>query len=337
MILVTGGTGMVGAHLLFELIQTGVPVRAIYRSEKSLDKIKKVFGYFTNEPELLVNKIDWVFADVTDVPALEIAFVGVEKVYHAAALVSFDERDAKKMRKVNIHGTANIVNLCIANKVQKLCYVSSIATISKSVQKDTIDEEDEFNLELSNYSYAITKYGAEMEIWRGAQEGLDVFIVNPGVILGAGYWKENSGKLFSMVYKESPFYTEGITGFVGVEDVVSVLLKGMNSEVKNERFILVSENRSFKEILYRIAAVLNKKKPSVRVSPLLSEVGWRMSWLISACTGRKNSFSKQSAKSSNNKSFYNVAKVERVLGFTYQEVNTVIKNVGSRFLKDQMK
>ncbi|WP_152285898.1 NAD-dependent epimerase/dehydratase family protein [Flavicella marina] len=337
MILVTGGTGMVGAHLLFELIQTGAAVRAIYRSEKSLEKIKKVFGYFTNEPENFVDKIDWVFADVTDVPALEIAFVGIEKVYHVAALVSFDERDAKKMRKVNIHGTANIVNLCIANDVEKLCYVSSIATISKSVQKDTIDEEDEFNLELSNYSYAITKYGAEMEVWRGAQEGLDVFIVNPGVILGAGYWKENSGKLFSMVYKESPFYTEGVTGFVGVEDVVSVLRKGMDSEIKNERFILVAENRSFKEILYRIAAVLNKKKPSIRISPFLSEVGWRLSWFVSVLTGKKNSFSKQSAKSSNNKSYYNIAKVEQVLDFRYQEVNSVIKNIGTLFLKDHSK
>ena len=187
-------------------------------------------------------------------------------MYHIAALVSFDEADAKKMRTVNIEGTAHIVNLCVAYKIEKLCFVSSIASIAKSVQKAFIDEEDEFSLMTNNYSYAITKYGAEMEVWRGAQEGLDVVIVNPGVILGPGFWNENSGMLFTMSYKESPFYTEGVTGFVGVDDVVSVLIQGMNSSIKNERFVLVSENLSFKEILFLIADSFEKKRPKIKVT-----------------------------------------------------------------------
>jgi len=283
----------------------------------------------------LFSKIDWVEADVSDVPSLARAFLGVRKVYHIAALVSFDEADAKEMRKVNIYGTANIVNLCVTHNVEKLCFVSSIASIAKSVEKPLIDEGDEFNLISNNYSYAITKYGAEMEVWRGAQEGLDVFIVNPGIILGAGFWRENSGMLFTMTYKESPLYTEGITGFVGVDDVVSVLLKGMNSTVKNERFILVSENVSFKELLFLIADSFDKKRPKIKVTSFIAAVGWRLSWLKSKITGGQNTFSKHTASSVNNTYYYDNSKTKKFFDFDFQEMNEVIQVISQQFLKDK--
>ena len=334
MILVTGGTGMVGAHLLFQLINSGESIRAIYRSEKSLQKTQKVFGYYAENSDSLFSKIDWIQADITDVPALEAAFVDVKKVYHIAALVSFDEKDAKKMRAINIDGTANIVNLCIAFGIDKLCFVSSIASIAKSVQKSFIDEQDEFNLVTNNYSYAITKYGAEMEVWRGAQEGLDVVIVNPGVIFGPGFWKENSGVLFTMIDKGTPFYTEGLTGFVGVDDVVSVMINGMNSQVKNERFILVSENISFKEILFLIADSLDRKKPKIKVTSFIAEIGWRLSWLKTLITGGTNSFSKHTAKSANNKSYYNSEKVQKSLDFEFEKMGSVIEKTAKKYLTD---
>jgi len=335
MILVTGGTGMVGAHLLFQLVSSGEKIRATYRSKASFQKVKKVFGYYSEEADKLFSKIDWVSADVADVPALETAFSGVTKVYHIAALVSFDEADAKKMRRVNIYGTANIVNLCVAHKVEKLCFVSSIASIAKAVQKSFIDEEDEFNLITNNYSYAITKYGAEMEVWRGAQEGLDVVIVNPGVILGPGFWKENSGMLFTMGYKESPLFTEGVTGFVGVDDVVSVLIKGMNSSVKNERFVLVSENISFKEVLFSIADSFEKKRPKIRVTDFIAAIGWRLSWLKSALTGAPNTFSKHTASSVNNKAYYDNSKTKEFFDFDFQNMDAVIQTICRQFLKDK--
>ena len=226
MILVTGGTGMLGAHLLYELSKNNTKVRAIYRSENAIEKTRKVFNYDVENGNELFDKIEWCEADITDVPTLESVFEGVSHVYHVAAKVSFDESDAKQMRRVNIYGTANIVNFCVAFGVKKLCFVSSIAAITKAVDKDVIDESDEFNVETNNYSYAITKYGAEMEVWRGAQEGLDVVVVNPGVILGAGFWNENSGTLFSLTHKRNPFYTEGVTAFIGVEDVVKVMIDG---------------------------------------------------------------------------------------------------------------
>jgi len=166
MILVTGGTGLVGAHLLYYLLLENDKVKAIHRKNSDLQAVKKVFSYYTKDFEAVFQKIEWVEADITDVYLLEKAFENITKVYHAAALVSFNPKDYKTMRKVNIEGTSNIVNLCIDKKVKKLCFVSSIATIDKTIKNNNIDEECEWNTETNNYGYAITKYGAEMEVWR---------------------------------------------------------------------------------------------------------------------------------------------------------------------------
>lgn len=334
MILVTGGTGMVGAHLLYQLARKGESVRAIYRTEKSLEKTKKIFGYFTDNVDSLFFKIDWVKADITDVPSLEEVFPLVEKVYHVAAFVSFDEKYAKVMREVNIEGTANIVNLSIAFGVKKMCYVSSIAAIAKSVNKPLVDEEDDFNLETNNYSYAITKYGAEMEVWRAAQEGLNVLIVNPGVILGPGLWKENSGVLFTMIYNGNPIYTDGVSGFVGVDDVVSVLIKGMESDIVNERFIVTAENVNFKDVLFAIADSLGKRRPKIKLTSFMAEIGWRLSYVKSILTGGINTFAKHTAKSANNKSYYNSDKVQELLDFKFQKIDTVIKTISEKYKND---
>ena len=251
MILVTGGTGLVGAHLLYHLLKNDEKIRAIYRSEETIEVVKKVFSYYTGDTSL-INKIAWFKADITDVPSMIPAFVGIEKVYHCAAFISFNPKDYVVMRKVNIHGTAIIVNLSIDAKIKKLCFVGSIAAIGDSRNGELITEENEWNKDLDNSGYSITKFGAEMEVWRASQEDVEVVIVNPGVILGAGFWTTGSGKLFQQVYNRFKYYTEGITGFVGVKDVVTAMILLMNSNIKNERFILVSENKTYKLSLIHI-------------------------------------------------------------------------------------
>lgn len=333
MILVTGGTGMVGAHLLYELVHTGEKVRAIYRSEASIEKVKKVFSYHTDAVDLLLDKIDWVLADLSDLTSLEAAFEGVTSVFHAAALVSFRQADYDHLRKVNIEGTASIVNLCIAFSIKKLVYVSSIAAISKTVGKKLIDETDDFNLNTNNYGYAISKYGAEMEVWRGSQEGLNVLVVNPGVVLGPGYWQENSGAMFSMVARGFPFYTEGVTGFVGVSDVVKALLLLHDGDLVNERFVLVSENMSFKKVLFQIANFLGKKPPRFKVTRFMAETCWRLAWLYSFITGRPNSFSKHTAKSANKNSFYNADKIQKVTSMKFEPMVKVIEDICQKYPK----
>ena len=234
MILVTGATGLVGTHLTYQLLLKGEQVKAIYRSEESINKVRTYFEEI--EAGDLFSKIVWVLADITDVPALELAFENVTKVYHCAALVSFDPKDKDILRKVNIEGTANIVNLAIAYKVYKLCHVSSIATLGETLSADRIiDESKPWNPELYHSDYAITKYGAEMEVWRGTQEGLNVVIVNPGIILGASPVRDSSSAIFYKLRNDFPFYTLGNAAIVSIDDVVKAMTYLMNSSIIQKR------------------------------------------------------------------------------------------------------
>ncbi|MDC3365692.1 NAD-dependent epimerase/dehydratase family protein [Flavobacteriaceae bacterium] len=332
MILVTGGTGLVGSHLLVRLVQENEPIRAIYRTLESIEKTKKVFSYYTNLSKGVFSNIEWVQADITDVPSMIPAFKGVKKVYHCAAVISFDPTAYRTMRKVNIHGTAIIANLAIDAKVEKLCFVSSIATIGDDPKKEFANEENDWGGNQKNNGYAITKYGAETEVWRASQEGVDVVIVNPGVILGSGFWDSGSGKMFSQIHKGFQFYSEGVTGFVGVKDVVGCMVQLMQSNCKNERFILVSENKSFKEVLFSIAEAFGKKKPTRCVQPWQASLLWRWEWFVSKITSRKIRMSKYTAKTLFRKTYYSSEKCKKQLKVTFESINAVIHQVKNDFL-----
>ena len=334
MILVTGGTGLVGSHLLYQLSLENDTIRAIYRKKSNLDAVKNVFSYFSEDFENLFKKIEWVEADITDVVALEKAFKNITEVYHSAALVSFNPKDYNKLRKINIEGTANIVNLSIENNIKKLCFVSSIAAVGKSLNSDFITETNEWDIEKSNYGYAISKYGAEIEVWRASQEGVPVVIVNPGVILGAGFWNTGSGKIFSKIYKEFNFYSEGITAYVSVNDVVKAMLLLMKSDVKNERFILVAENKSYQEIFNEIAIKFNKKKPTIKVTNFMSEIGWRLEKVKSLLINKPPLLTKHSAKSIHQKRYFSSEKIEKTLNFKFEPVSKSISSICELYLND---
>ena len=332
MILVTGGTGLVGSHLLVRLAQENEPIRAIYRTLESIEKTKKVFSYYTNNVKDLFANIEWVQADITDVPSMIPPFKDVKKVYHCAAVISFDPTDYRTMRKVNIHGTAIIANLSIDAKVEKLCFVSSIATVGDHPKKEFANEENDWGGNEKNNGYAITKYGAETEVWRASQEGVDVIIVNPGVILGSGFWDSGSGKMFTQIYKGFQFYSNGVTGFVGVKDVVGCMVQLMQSNCKNQRFILVSENKSFKEVLFSIAEAFGKKKPTRCVQPWQASLLWRWEWLVSKITSRKIRMSKYTAKTLFRKTYYSSEKCKKQLEVTFKSVEEVVKQVSKEYL-----
>lgn len=325
MILVTGGTGLVGAHLLYHLTQKNDAIVAIYRTKNRLKKTEKVFSYYTDNFTSLFNKIQWMQADITDVPSLEVVFsYPISQVYHCAALVSFNPRDYKQMRSVNIYGTANIVNFCIHNSIKKLCFVSSIAAVGDAVEGNIITEENEWSDSSDNHGYAITKYGAEMEVWRASQEGIPVIIVNPGVILGSGFWEEGSGKLVKQVDNGLRFYTEGVTGFVFVVDVVKAMVLLMDSSVKNQRFILVSENKSFKQVFLLLADALGKPGPNIKIPSFVTSILWKLDWMVSTLLNRKPLLTKNSAKSVHKISYYSSKKIKEEIRFSFTSIETVV-------------
>ena len=326
MILVTGGTGLVGAHLLLHLTEFEEKVSAIYRNASKIELTKKLFSEANKSS--FFDKIVWIEADILDIPSLEKAFVGVDFVYHCAALITFDPNDEDKLRKTNIEGTANIVNLCVDFKVKKLCHVSSIAALGTPKDyENSITEETEWNPEDLHSDYAITKYGAEMEVWRGHQEGLEVVIVNPGVIFGYGFPKKGSDQIIQSVKKGMTFYTKGNIGIVCVEDVVKCMAQLMKSNINGERFTIVGENISTKELLDYIAIELQVKKPNREATKWITAVAWRMDWLISKLTNRKRRFSRNLAHSAHTTTPLEATKIENTLGLVFQKKEDYLKTI----------
>ena len=328
MILVTGGTGLVGAHLLLHLVENGENVRAIYRNEKNQKKTKNLFRF--HKKDHLFDAIEWIQADITDVPSLENAFTNINYVYHCAALISFDPKDEVLLRKTNIEGTANIVNLSLDNKIKKLCFASSVAALGDLAAHETlVTEETEWNPEKPHSDYAISKYGAEMEIWRGQQEGLDVVIVNPGIILGPGFNEQGSGQLFSKVANGLSFYTTGITGFITVSDVIRLMTELMKSDIKNERFTLVAENVAFREIINSIADALNVKKPRFHAKPWALELAWRMDNLITLLFRKKRKLPKTAAKAAYSVRQFSNEKIKTILNTDFSNLHQYIQDISN--------
>ncbi len=323
MVLVTGGTGLVGAHLLLDLCKQGFEPRAIYRNKSRIEGTQELF--FEMGYEDIFDQIDWRKADLLDITELTEAFKGVTKVYHAAAMISMSRRDDERMRKVNIEGTANMVNLALSFNVKKFCHVSSIAAIEKNPFGGLSVESEDWNPQNHKDGYSITKYGSEMEVWRGSQEGLSVVVVNPGVIIGPGFDKQGSGKLVRRAIKGVPFYTGGSVGFVGVHDVVDIMQKLMDSPIENERFILVSENLSYRDFFTRIAKISGVTIPSKKAGRLLLELACALSSLSRFLRLKKGGMTRQTLKSSLTKSSYDNSKIKRFLpGYEFEPMQKVI-------------
>ena len=326
MILVTGATGLVGSHLLVKLLQENEEVKALFRSDKQIDKVKNVFSFYNQVA--LFDKINWVKGDITDIPSLEFAFKDVNYVYHCAALISFDPNDEEELRKINIEGTANIVNCCIDFGVKKLCHVSSIATLGDPKEHETIiTEETEWNPEELHSDYAISKYGAEMEVFRGHQEGLEVVIVNPGVIFGYGFPKKGSGVIVQSAKKGNPFFTKGNIGIVAVEDVTKCMVQLMKSNCNGERFTLVGENIETKKLLEFIAEELKVKKPNIEATKAMTSIAWRVDWLISKILNRKRKLTKNTAAASHSKYHFDISKIKAEINIDFQKKEDYLKSI----------
>jgi len=333
MILVTGGTGLLGTHLLYKLVTQGEEVRAIYRDALKLEVVKKVFSFYSETPDVLFNKIEWVKADITDVPALGVAFKNVTNVYHCAADLSFDPKNYRQSKEVNVIGTANIVNLCLSNEVSKLCYVSSIATLGEDLKK-TITEETRWNPENNTQNiYAITKYDAELEVWRGTQEGLDAVVIQPGVIIGPGFWNFGTGEIFKKVAKGFNCYTSGSVGVVDVNDLVEAMIDLTNSKMVNEQFIVVSENVSYKELLQTISVSLGNKDNLKEIKRWQLLVFLQIDKLLGFMFGRKRSVYKANINSAFKQLVYDTTKVENVIGIKFISVAESVQKTASFFNK----
>lgn len=334
MILVTGGTGLVGSHLLYRLVKNGERPIAIYRTRESLGKTQKIFAYYEKNWGASFNQIQWVPCDIGDISTLTDTFVGVTHIYHSAALISFDPKDYKKLLQVNVKGTANVVNAAIASGVKKICYLSSIAALGNSMGNLPVNENTEWSSE-NNYGYAISKHLGEMEVWRASQEGVPATILNPGVIIGPGSWETGSGLLFSTAWKSPPRFLPNGTGFVTVNDVVNAAILLMESNIKSERFILVNQNWSYQKLMATLAKGLGKKKPQKPLKKWHLDFLWRLDWGYSQLFGKPRKLSKKMAQLLKQQNVYDNAKLlETLPQFSYENLEEYLGECCAIFLKE---
>ena len=332
MIFVTGGTGLVGSHILLKLSQEGKEFKALKRASSSLEVCKSIFLYYKSDD--LFTKINWVSGDINDIPSLESGTQDCDMILHCAGLVSFAPSDVELLKKVNIEGTANIVNVALSNKIKKLGYVSSIATLGRNSTTDIVDEECYFKATKLDSNYALSKYFAEQEVWRASAEGLDVVIVNPSVILGPGDWNKGSSQIFQKIHSGLRFYTTGSTGYVDVMDVANSLVTLLLSSVKNERFIVNGVNLKYRDCFDRISVAFGKPKASIKVTPFLKELAWRFEKVRSFITSKTPLLTKETANSAMMDGAYSTEKIKKEIDFQFTPIEQTIKKYCDWFIAD---
>lgn len=314
-ILVTGGSGLLGSHLLKQLTNSKKKIKALYRKEIPVK--------FDNK-----ERIEWVKGDILDVSSLEEVLEGVSHVYHCAAVVSFNNKRKREMYATNVQGTTNVVNAALEKRVKKICYVSSVAALGKKAATEMIDERLVSDLNSFDSDYARSKYMAEMEVWRGIGEGLEGVIVNPAIILGTSNWNSGSTKIFKTCYEEFPWFTDGITGFVDVIDTSKAMIALMESNITGQRFIISNQSVPYREVFSRIAEKFRKRPPHKKASFFMANATMRYDYLRSKITHHEPFLTEETAKTAFAKVYFNNSKLKRFLpNFNYTSLDQTLSRV----------
>ena len=320
--LVTGAAGLLGVYLIRELLKTNEPVIAIYRS--------KIPPQLSHEEQA---QVTWIQGDILDVLFLAEVMEDCDKVYHCAGLVSFSPKRVKDLFKINVDGTANVVNACLAAGVSKLIHVSSVASLGRKRNGQTVTEIVKWDDNANPSVYGKTKYLGELEVWRGIAEGLNAVIVNPVIILGKGDWHSGSGATFKNAYNEFPWYTEGSSGFVDGEDVAKAMVMLMDSEITAERFILSAENWTYRGLFTAMAKGFGKKPPSRKVTALLAALVWRLEAIKGWITGQDPLLTKETAETAQQTVKFDNTKILNALpGFSFKPLQQTIEESCSYYL-----
>jgi dihydroflavonol-4-reductase len=333
MILVTGGTGLVGSHLLLELVREHEEVIAIKRPESDLKEVRKVFSYYSGETEELFRLIDWVDIDLLNYPMVERAMIDVDQVYHCAAMVSFHPRAARRLIEFNVRSTENIVNACLETGVERMLHVSSSAAIGRPPEGVPANESMIWTRSRTHTAYSFSKFKSEMEVWRAIEEGLNAVIINPTIILGPGFWKKGSSEMFMRVARGLKYATPGMTGYVGIQDVVTAMIRLMASRISGERYIVVSENLTFARVMEMIAEALGSPRKMKLVSPSLFNTLVRLDAVRGFFTGKRMATSEHARAAFTQTAFSN-EKIREATGIHFAPIGEVIRQVAFHYRND---
>lgn len=318
-IAVTGGTGFLGSVILRRLVEIGcTKIVAIKRPSSRMDLVASV-----------EHKVTWIEGDLLDRDDIDRLVDGSDVVIHAAAMVSFSPRDRQALLDVNISTTRDVVNACIDSGVSKLVFISSVAAIGRMQSGKTIDEASEWVKSSHNTAYAISKYHSELEVWRGQAEGLDTVILNPSIILGAGYWDSGSAAIVARVAKGMPYYGTGATAVVDVRDVADAVILAIDRDISGERMIIAGHNISYKDLFTALAKALGVSPPRKPLPRWLGSIVARVEVLRSRLFGGAPLITPETVRTSRFTSIYDNGKSIRLLGLEYRPLHQTIADIAS--------
>jgi dihydroflavonol-4-reductase len=313
MIFLTGCNGLIGSFIARKLLSENHQIRALKRRGSNLLLVKDIY-----------DKIEWVEGDLSDIQLLDKYLEGIDIIIHCAAMISFSPSDKQVMFKSNVEGTANMVNSALKNNIKRFCYISSVAALGRKKNSGIIDEKMVWEESNNNTFYAYTKYLAELEVWRGIEEGLNAFILNPSIVIGPGNWNTGSTRLFKYIYEERLFYPSGEMNFIDVRDVRDITCTLLSSDIKGERFILNSCKMHYQEVFFLIADCFKKKRPRFQANRLMGEVAWRLDKLRSFFTGKETLLTKETARSARLDYSYNSEKILKISGTKFRDSKETI-------------
>tara|TARA_B100000427_G_scaffold275991_1_gene244716 strand:+ start:360 stop:1373 length:1014 start_codon:yes stop_codon:yes gene_type:complete len=331
-ILVTGGTGLVGAHLLYYLTKDGYHPIAIKRTNSNILNVKKIFSYYSNDYNTLFEQITWEECDILDIVTLEDIIKDSVEIYHCAALISFNNNDKNEMINVNTTGTANVIDLALKHNIKRLCYVSSIATLGSN---NNLPLDENCIWDWTNKSgYAISKHLAEMEVWRGFAEGLSGVIVNPSLIIGPGSWESGIGTIINRSQAGLPFYPPGSCGVIDVKDLTEIMIKLMKTNISNERFIINSDHITYKDLMSIVATSLNKKPPYIRLRPFIMKFFIALDIIWNKFRGKRIELSTDAVKYTTQEIRLNSKKINDNIKHHYRNIETTLIKCTNLFVND---
>lgn len=331
---VTGATGLLGSHLVVHLLKSGEEVRVIHRPQSHKEHLLKVLSYYTTEPKELYAKIEFREADLLDVNELYKALQGTTHLYHCAAMVSFNPSDSGKLLALNPETTANVVNCALDIPLKKMVYVSSVAALGRRKGQQHFDEKSEWVESKHNSAYAKSKYLAELQVWRGIEEGLKAAIINPTIILGAGNWQQGSAAIIDTIAKGFKFYSTGKNGFVDARDLAEIMHRLMHSNIAGERFVTAAENWYFRDVFFAIADALQIKRPHIEAKPWMTELVWRLE-KIKTLWGGRPAVTRETAFSARQVYEYHAEKVKNALNFEFRPLQQSIDDFCTLYQKDK--
>lgn len=328
--LVTGGTGIVGAHVIDALLAQGRPVHALLRKGGNPDIVRRILRFYHPDGDERFNRIQWVEGDLFDLDVLRGAMQGVEHVYHCAALVSFDPRDLRPLMEVNVRGTANVVDAALEVGVRRLCHVSSTAAIGMPAPGQAADETLAFIRAKRSSGYAISKAQAEMEVHRGIAEGLDAVIVNPCLVFGPGQAGRSTLTMIERVRKGTRFFPKGSNAVVDARDVALAMIGLVHDGATGERYLLVGENLPYRQLFALIAKSNGKPVPKIPLPTWALEAGWRFE-AVRTLLGGRPLITRNTARSGSRRRSYDGSKAEQALGMRFRGAEEAVASV-ARFL-----